>query len=258
LSSQVTLYNVDTGAVVWSLGGDGGSRPANAGHDIFKMVAGVCLAPSAHGFLVCDAQQNRVVHFDAAGAYVRTIGEGVLDCPMTVAANDTHVVVVSAKAHSIALFDAVTGAHVGTVGHRGTGSGPGDLAAPHGVVLLSDKRHLLVASRDTDAVVKFTLSGEYVASYGPVPEPYALVECGSSPGDFVVSSFSRHEVYSATLASGGGSGTAVDFKKLCGLGEESSAPGGFIHVTAMAVAPRAGLDTLFVVDQASGRCQMFS
>jgi hypothetical protein len=199
------------------------------------------------------------------------------------------------------------------VGHRGTGTSGGDLAAPHGVVLLEDGEHLLVASRDTDTVVKFTLTGDYVTSYGPIKQPYvrlgrnvvslisalpslapralpcphskgrivdvfrcfllppaplvlssavhhmhlcvryAIVEAGAAPGDFIVSSFSTHEVYSVAA---GGPGP-YEFKKLCGLGVESDEAGGFNHITALATASVNGVDTLFVVDQVNPRCQMF-
>lgn len=251
-ANLVTLYNIEDGSEVWTLGANGG-RPANVGLDVFKMVAGACLAPKGHGFLVCDAQQNRLNHFDGTGTHIRVIGEGILDCPMTVHANDEHIVVVSAKAHSIAVFNSLTGAHIGTVGHRGTGTSGGDLAAPHGVVLLEDGEHLLVASRDTDTVVKFTLTGDYVTSYGPIKQPYAIVEAGAAPGDFIVSSFSTHEVYSVAA---GGPGP-YEFKKLCGLGVESDEAGGFNHITALATASVNGVDTLFVVDQVNPRCQMF-
>ena len=189
-------------------------------------------------------------HFSSAGQYVRTIGDGVLDCPMTVDANADVVVVVSAKAHSISVFDAAFGGLLRTVGRLGTG--PGELTSPHGVTLLADGAHLLVASRDTDSVAMFTLDGSFVRAFGPITSPYAVVERGEAPGDFCVASWARHEVYA--VAVGSGSDTVV-FQRVCGSGAESAAEGGFNHVTALAVARDTGV--LFVVDQFNARCQMF-
>lgn len=74
---------------------------------------------------VADISQKRVHHYDEAGAFLGTIGSGVLIQPVGVGVDEERrrLWVVDSRLHGVAIFDLATGAHIKTVGSRGTDDG---------------------------------------------------------------------------------------------------------------------------------------
>ena len=74
---------------------------------------------------VADILLQRVHEFDPDGQFIRTIGAGVLVQPVGLAIDEERrrLWVVDSRLHGLAIFDLDTGAHIKTVGKRGSDDG---------------------------------------------------------------------------------------------------------------------------------------
>jgi DNA-binding beta-propeller fold protein YncE len=128
-----------------------------------KVPCAVSVAPDGFVF-VADSLNDRVQVLTPSLRFNRTIGQGLLMCPVGVCANADVVVVSECWARRIAVFNRGDGALVRHVGN--CGSGDGQLMCPRGLCFMSGDRHVAVADADNNRVSVFSIDGEFIRHIG--------------------------------------------------------------------------------------------
>lgn len=94
------------------------------GEGALSKPSGLAIDANDHLF-VADINLQRVHEFAPDGRFIRTIGAGTLIQPVGMAVDEENrrLWVVDSRLHGVAIFDLATGAHVKTVGKRGSDDG---------------------------------------------------------------------------------------------------------------------------------------
>lgn len=181
-----------------------------------------------------------------AGAYVRAIGEGDLDCPVYGVDTSPELLLVCglSSIEQVFLFDLASGAHLRSLGP--TGPAAGQLAGSRGLRLTPDGAHILVAEYNNNRLSFFTLTGEFVRCMGSgvVVAPSAIEF--ATNGDILVASQGNDCVY---VYSPDGS----TLLRTLGAVEEG-ADALLVGPTALALHG----DQLYVLNQNDARVQVFN
>jgi hypothetical protein len=128
----------------------------------FKGPRQVYIAPDGFVF-VADCRNNRVQVLTPSLDLNCFIGQGELDSPFGVCANDDVVVVSEFDAHCISVFNRCDGARVRRFGCLG--SDDGELVDPCGVCFMSG-RHVAVTELGNGRVSVFSVDGEFIRHVG--------------------------------------------------------------------------------------------
>lgn len=112
------------GVLVFDRDNDAFGWRGDKGQGALNKPSGIAIGANDHLY-VADILLQRVHEFGPAGEFIRTIGAGVLVQPVGVAIDEktNRLWVVDSRLHGLALFDLDTGAHVRTVGKRGSDDG---------------------------------------------------------------------------------------------------------------------------------------
>ena len=118
---------------------------------------------SANGQLYVANQNNYCVSvFREDGTFIRTIGQGKLQCPRDVFVHSSGLVYM-ADNHRIAVFSQ-EGELVRTFGSEG--GGKGKIKHSSGVAISPGGHHLYVSDCHNDRVQVFTVEGQFVREFG--------------------------------------------------------------------------------------------
>jgi hypothetical protein len=191
-TKQLHMHSLADGSLLRSIG----VRGRGKGQFNF-WCGGLCVSPDGDGVLVADWGNDRVQQvWIMDGAWVRFVGEGVLNKPQFVNCNADVIVVSESEIVSyISVFSWADGSVRARFGSGG--SGPGRLNAPFGVRPLVDGSGVVVADCRNHRLCVFTLSGEFVAAVGReqgVHYPYDVLECASADGSFIVANSGSNNV----------------------------------------------------------------
>src|SRR5207253_1283337 len=124
---------------------------------------GVATNSKGHVFVYTRSQETRLFEFDAKGAYIREIGEGLYGFAFA------HMVRVDPQ-DNIWAFDK-DGRFLKTVGTKG--SGPGQLNLPH-TIAADAKGNVYVGDRSNSRIRVFDNNLEFKAIYDKVGAPRAV------------------------------------------------------------------------------------
>ena len=154
---------------------------------------GLCVSPDGHDVLVAESDNRRLQQVRIAdGAHVRFLGRGgPLRCPEYVDCNADVVAVSNGQpAHTVTLLAWDTGVVRAQLG--GMGTGDGQLLFPHGVRVLRDGAHVVVADTDNHRLSVFDVDGAFVRTmHAGVSAPHDVVEVD---GGFLVVNWGFHDV----------------------------------------------------------------
>jgi hypothetical protein len=181
----ILVHSLDTGEELRSFG----SMGSGPGEFNFSS-GGLCTTPSEDTFLLADGNNNRLQELRVAdGAWVRSLGEGVLDRPLFVDCNTSVIAVTQAYA-GVAVMSLSDGARLAQFGR---------FSSPHGLRLLGDGSGVVVTDMGPSKcnLTVFTLDGTIVCSIGSFEQgfrrPFDVLECVDTTflvalfdGDYVV------------------------------------------------------------------------
>ena len=155
-NSQIHVFNVEKRHV---------RTFGQCGEGEGKLDGPIGISVSANGQLYVANQWNNCVSvFGEDGTFIRTIGQGTLNCPWDVLVHSSGLVYVADSwNHRIAVFSQ-EGEVVHTFGSRG--GGKGEFSCPSGVTVSPDGHQLYVSDSSNHRVQVFTLEGRYVREFG--------------------------------------------------------------------------------------------
>ncbi len=183
---QLRMYSLADWSLVRTIGVRGSGR-----EQFHFRWGGLCVSSDGDSVLVAEwgnhrVQQVRIVD----GAWVRFVGEGVLEKPDFVDCNGAVIAVSEWACHRISVLSWADGRVRARFGSYG--SVPGQLRFPRGVRLLADGSGLAVADSWNHRLCVFTLNGGLVAAGGSREQGmwYScdVLECVSD-GGFIVANF---------------------------------------------------------------------
>ncbi len=164
-SHAIHAFRVADGSPLRVIGKKGwlGGRGAGDGPLQFKDPCQVWVASDDFVF-VADYGNKRVQVLTPRLDFHCFIGQGELDGPAGVCADDAVIIVSEVDAHRISVFKRSDGALLRRFGSQG--SGDGQLKYPLGLCFMSGHRHAAVADWDNNRVSVFSVEGEFVRHVG--------------------------------------------------------------------------------------------
>lgn len=237
----ISLYFVDTGALLHSFGGPGGA----AGQ--FNSAKKLCFACNGN-LLIAESSSRRVQEVTVDGTHVRFLSSfrpAITGELRAIAASREYVCVAKYEnmpGNQVFLFDYASGSFVR--GFGAFGSGDGKVKYCEGMCFTADGNHIVLAENSNNRLSMFTIGGEFVSSVakGKVLSPQDVTI--ASNGNLVVPCKDTHSV--SVYSPDGGS-------LLCTFGS-GSALGPFVNpIGVVSVGSR-----VYVLDQASEHVQVFS
>jgi len=228
----------------------------DAGVDRIQMPFGVKVTDDGNIYVI-DGGVKKVLVFDSAGAYLRSIGSAeMFDKPsgLAVTGDGSRVYVsdtggVSSQRHHIRVFDGVSGAHLYDLGSRG--KEPGQFNLPKNILLTSDG--LLAVNDSANFRIQFLdpVTGEMIRALGSLGLGYGQF---ARPKGIAVDVEGKMYVSDALL------GNIQIFNKegqlLMHIGQRSEAngPGNYLLPAGMAVDEDG---RIYMIDQFFAKIDVF-
>lgn len=179
------------------------------------------------------------------GAYVRSIGAGVIDGhPLSITASrDVIVVGTQSLARRMFVFDTSSGEFVRSFGE--SGDAQGELSDPFGIRFMPYGGHILIAECNANRLSLFTTTGDFVRCIG-VGELNGPSDIDFAPnGDILVAEWENNRI--CVLSPDGST-------VLRTLGSKGDSPGQFRSPCTLAMHR----GRLYVLDGESARLQVFA